>query len=525
MNAQGQDTETGASADAPPLVMRAQRLKKSFGGQVVLDGVSMELRQGELVLLRGNNGSGKTTLLNLLTGNLEPDSGAFQILANGTERNFVFPAPWGHELNPYNRYTPERLAWQGIGRTWQEIRLFPAHTLAQNIALAKPDTMGENPFTVLAKWRKVERQTAAVTEGAGKLLAQLGLAGRENSSADMISLGQSKRVGIARAVEAGARILFLDEPFGGLDAAGIQEVMGLLTALRRERGITLVIIEHVFNIPVVLEHATTVWTLRDGRVVVEDPGEVARAGVGNVGGTEDEESEDRVLERLHEWLARLAGSSDKVERRDLGGGARLSLVRRAPPSAAEPAFELEDMVVRRGHRMVFGGGVEGDIAASGLSLSLSDGQLGLLEAPNGWGKTTLAEAVAGLLPVFAGRIRLDGRGIERDPPWERIRRGLSVLKSRDQLFPNLTVDELLDLAGLDDPPEPVAVLRGRRLSSLSGGEKQRVSIACTMRAREARVRLFDEPFGMLDAPAIARLQQELEGDVNALTLILVPSGA
>ena len=141
MNAQGQDTETGASADAPPLVMRAQGLKKSFGGQVVLDGVSMELRQGELVLLRGNNGSGKTTLLNLLTGNLEPDSGAFQILANGTERNFVFPAPWGHELNPYNRYTPERLAWQGIGRTWQEIRLFPAHTLAQNIALAKPGTM------------------------------------------------------------------------------------------------------------------------------------------------------------------------------------------------------------------------------------------------------------------------------------------------------------------------------------------------------------------------------------------------
>ena len=100
-----------------------------------------------------------------------------------------------------------------------------------------------------------------------------------------------------------------------------------------------------------------------------------------------------------------------------------------------------------------------------------------------------------------------------------------MLKSRDQLFPNLTVDELLDLAGLDDPPEPVAVLRGRRLSSLSGGEKQRVSIACTMRAGGARVRLLDEPFGMLDAPAIARVQQELEGDVNALTLILVPSGA
>ena len=521
----GQAGETVAATAGPPLLMRADKLRKSFGGQVVLDGVSMELRQGEVVLLRGNNGSGKTTLLNLLTGNLEPDGGSFQIFTDGREQSFDFPAPWGRELNPFNRYTPERLAGQGIGRTWQEIRLFPAHTLAQNIALAKPGTIGENPFTVLAKWRKVKRQTAGVADGAGKLLAQLGLAGRENSSADMISLGQSKRVGIARAVEAGAKILFLDEPFGGLDAAGIGEVMGLLTALRQERSITLVIIEHVFNIPIVLEHATTVWTLRDGRLVVEDPSEVSRAGVGSVGTEDDDDSEVRVLERLHEWLARLGGSADKIERRDLGGGARLSLVRRAPPSTAQPAFQLEDMVVRRGHRIVFGGGEEGNIAASGLSLSLEDGQLGLLEAPNGWGKTTLVEAVVGLIPIFGGNIKMDGRPIDGDSPWARIRRGLSVLQSRDQLFPNLTVDELLNLADLDDPPEPVAVLRDRRLSSLSGGEKQRVSIACTMRGRKARVRLLDEPFGMLDAPAIARLQEEIERDVSALTLILVPSGA
>ena len=83
----------------------------------------------------------------------------------------------------------------------------------------------------------------------------------------------------------------------------------------------------------------------------------------------------------------------------------------------------------------------------------------------------------------------------------------------------------LKLAGVDDPPDPVKLLRGRRLSNLSGGEKQRVSLACTMRPRTTRVRVFDEPFGMLDGRAIATLQEELEQDVTALTLILVPSGA
>ena len=516
---------TAEPAPDAPVLMRAQDLRKSFGGQVVLDGVTMELRQGEVVLLRGNNGSGKTTLLNLLTGNLEPDGGSFQLITNGAEESFDFPAPWGRELNPLNHYTPERLAWRGIGRTWQEIRLFPAHTLAQNIALATPKTIGENPFSVFAKWRKVKNQTADITSGAETLLAGLGLKGRENSSADMISLGQSKRVGIARAVEAGAKILFLDEPFGGLDAAGIDEVMGLLNKLRAERGLTLVIIEHVFNIPIVLEHATTVWTLRDGRLTIEDSDQAKRAGGSASGAGADADEDDQVLERLHEWLGRLAGADDNIVRQELAGGARLSMVKRAEPSSAQPALELEDIVVQRGHRIVFGGGADNETAASGLSLALSDGQLGLLEAPNGWGKTTLAEVIGGLIPILGGTIKLDGERIEKAPPWQRIWRGLAVLQSRDQLFPNLTVDELLKLAGVDDPPEPVEVLRGRRLSNLSGGEKQRVSIACTMRPRTARVRVFDEPFGMLDGRAIGRLQEELEQDVNALTLILVPSGA
>ena len=73
------------------LLMRVRDLRKAFGGHVVLDGVDLELHEGEVVLLRGDNGSGKTTLLNILTGNLEPDSGSIWLDADGTEERFQFP--------------------------------------------------------------------------------------------------------------------------------------------------------------------------------------------------------------------------------------------------------------------------------------------------------------------------------------------------------------------------------------------------------------------------------------------------
>ena len=126
--------EAGAGeAPVAPVVMRASGLHKRFGGQVILDEAEFELRRGEIVLLRGPNGSGKTTLLNILTGNLEPDAGHIEIAADaalGTE-DFRFPPSFLHGLNPVDHFTPERIANEGVSRTWQDIRLFPTHSLAR----------------------------------------------------------------------------------------------------------------------------------------------------------------------------------------------------------------------------------------------------------------------------------------------------------------------------------------------------------------------------------------------------------
>ena len=112
-----------------PLLLRVSGLGCAFGGQQVLDDVSVELRQGEVVLLRGANGSGKTTLLNILTGNLVPDRGSIELHTGKQPIRFEFPRRmWARG------FAPDNLARLGVGRTWQDIRLFDTQSLANNIA-------------------------------------------------------------------------------------------------------------------------------------------------------------------------------------------------------------------------------------------------------------------------------------------------------------------------------------------------------------------------------------------------------
>ena len=240
------------------VVVKTHGLRKSFGGHVVLDNVDFSLKAGEVVLLRGDNGSGKTTLLNILTGNLQPDAGEIVVTANGTTENFRFPRPWWTNLNPFDHFTPERVAAEGIVRTWQDIRLFRTQSILSNVMIGVPKQIGQHPFEAVFNPLKVGRRNKEVADKCRADIGNVGLAGRENSSADKISLGQSKRVAILRAINAGAKILFLDEPLSGLDGAGVAEIMGVLQTLASNHQITLVIVVHVFNIPLILEIANTV---------------------------------------------------------------------------------------------------------------------------------------------------------------------------------------------------------------------------------------------------------------------------
>lgn len=203
----------------------------SFGGQRILEEASLELRAGEIVLLRGENGSGKTTLLNMLSGYLAPDRGTVRLLLGGKWVN-------AHQTSP------ERLARLGVGRLWQDIRLFPTMTVLDNVLAATPRLIGGNPLLALAAFPLAIRQQREARKCAIKNLAIVAMEGRASSSCDMLSVGQMKRVAIARLLQTEASLLLLDEPLAGLDTASSKALVRDLERLSTEHGKTILIVEH-----------------------------------------------------------------------------------------------------------------------------------------------------------------------------------------------------------------------------------------------------------------------------------------
>jgi branched-chain amino acid transport system ATP-binding protein len=223
----------------------------AFGGQKVLNGVSIDLRSGELALLRGENGSGKTVLLNVLAGYLAPDRGSVRLQLGG-------------EWIDTTRWSPESLARRGVGRLWQDIRLFPSMTVIDNVLAGTPQMLGDHPVFALLARPAVLRQERAARDRALHNLALMGMADRPKSSCDMLSVGQMKRVALARLLQMEASLLLLDEPFGGLDATAVTALARDLDCLRREHGKTILVVEHRHD--VVSRIADHVWTMVDGRI-------------------------------------------------------------------------------------------------------------------------------------------------------------------------------------------------------------------------------------------------------------------
>jgi ABC-type branched-subunit amino acid transport system ATPase component len=490
-----------------PYLLKAHGLKKSFGGQIVLDDVDLELRQGEVILLRGENGSGKTTLLNILTGNLEPDAGTIHYLADGTPRSYRFPRCWWQELNPFDHFTPEFVAREGIGRTWQDVRLFGSQSLRDNISVAEPSHPGENPILALLTPSTSSRHEEKINRDADAMLARLGLAERVTSSASKISLGQSKRVAIARAVAAGAKILFLDEPLAGLDRKGISDVLSLFQTLVLEHDITLVIVEHVFNQPHLRHLITTDWLLARGRLTIATPNPSAHSSL-------------RTATVSPEWVKSFASADTEAVNEPLPRGALLTRIRRSniPWAPPNPVLEISNLVVKRGARTVIG--LNNHDQVSGFNLTLFKGEIAILQAPNGWGKSSLFGAITGLIAADQGEIYLEGRNLAGLPTWKRVKQGLRALPADRNTFSRLRTREALRLAGKPSSSICFGPLANRPCSSLSGGERQRVALAAVTAGKFC---VYDEPFLALDSHWARETISALQASQFESILILSPS--
>lgn len=492
-------------------LMQVRDLRKSFGGETVLDGLSFELLEGEVVLLRGNNGSGKTTLLNILTGNLQPDAGAIYLSTDGSKEHFRFPRRWWQEANPLSHFTPERVANERVGRTWQDIRLFETMNVIENVAVAKSNHPGESPTGAFARYfasRDFERTNDRESR---QLLVDLGLTEcAMSSSANRLSLGQMKRVAIARAIRAGTRILFLDEPLAGLDARGIADMLSLLSSLVQQQFVTLVIVEHVFNIPHILNLADTIWTLHDGKITVE---RTRRLHDENFGSSD-------VAQKLVEVLS---SPGSKIIEHLFPGGASLLHITTTQSECRSALLAIRSPVVRRNGRLVLGQKSSTSSRPS-LSIALQRGDAAILRAPNGWGKTTLLEAVAGVVAVTEGVVQLRGVDMLPLPTWTRWRMGLRFMPARAALFPNLSISDF-DAFTHGRPDVKWSPEGSRRLlGELSGGQRQRIALGQIL--DHDTIALLDEPLLGLDSASVAAIGETLRHYLSELAgtlLITLPA--
>jgi len=209
------------------LLLDVQGLRKEFGGLVAVNDVDLTIERGAIVSLIGPNGAGKTTFFNMITGVYKPTSGS--VVFDGRD---IAGSP------------PHTATQRGIGRTFQNIRLFEHMTSLENVLVGMHSRLKGGILGSIFGTPKVRREEREAHERAVELLAYCGLSRRQDDYARSLPYGDQRRLEVARALATQPKLLLLDEPTAGMNPQETLEFVDFVRKMRDERELTILLIEH-----------------------------------------------------------------------------------------------------------------------------------------------------------------------------------------------------------------------------------------------------------------------------------------
>ncbi len=238
--------------------LTVEGVSKRFGGLLAVNKVSLRAEAGKILSVIGPNGAGKTTFFNLLTGIYEPDEG--QVLFGN--RNIT-----GKKS--------DSIASLGIGRTFQNIRLFSGMTVLENVLVGHHNRIRTNYASAIFRWGGFGKEERRAEARAHELLRYLQLDERADDLAANLSYGDQRRLEIARALALEPTLLLLDEPAAGMNPQETEDLKHTILALKADLGLTIVLIEHDMAMVMTLSDRITV--LEYGSVIADGLPEEVKA--------------------------------------------------------------------------------------------------------------------------------------------------------------------------------------------------------------------------------------------------------
>jgi branched-chain amino acid transport system ATP-binding protein len=228
-----------------------------FGGLTAVDGMTFEVKGGEVLSLIGPNGAGKTTAFNAITGYIEPAAG--RIAYRGA---------------PLGGLKPNAIAALGVVRTFQKTSVFAGRTVHDNVLIGLHLRSRQRPLAILLGLPSVGREERALAQEASEVLRFVGLEPRAGQVASSLPYGELRLLEVAVALAAKPRLLLLDEPVSGMNPVETASFMQLLSRIRA-RGITILLVEH--DMKMVMGVSDRVICLNQGRIIAAgSPAQVQR---------------------------------------------------------------------------------------------------------------------------------------------------------------------------------------------------------------------------------------------------------